>query len=277
MSDNPSDLAKAVIANRQQISILHEEQQREDKTTDDVVHQLEYDVYRPKIAALEKERDDKVAGVKALHDNAKKVRTEEIEQLSKVIDRVRTIFSVLRASNKDLNINDDDIHVRSGLKESLGLLYQDMHIQVKLFIVENGNPKNKFSLLAFGKTDINTWKPPYSYGLPTYENGWYSLKAGIATLPTVEEARQSAILSKARILKRLLDGYVEARDEFDGIKASYKMDDFERLFVQKCTNCDFRVSIFEDQLQKCPRCDKESMQRVLHPVDANVLIGLVGV
>lgn len=126
-------------------------------------HRLKYDIYRPQmdalrdaefkaIQAVEKDRDEKVAKMK-----------EDIKARQVVVDQVKRILTLFNVSSEDhahsnalyrYERHDEKGNYLSDARrvtiDPVGCLIDNAYLNIKVYLVENGKPKNKYCLYAVG-------------------------------------------------------------------------------------------------------------------------------
>lgn len=258
------ELVKQVIENQKQITVLSEERDQFAKANKEEITKLKWEIYRPKIQALENERDAKVEALSAKREAKAVEINKKIEEKSVIITKVERILTFLKLRSKDLDltIKDPDVKAyRDRHIESLGYIFTGKFLKIKLFIVENDKPKNKYSLIAVGRSlfDKEWIGLPYSYAVPTWEQGWFTLKVVIKDLPTIDELKQYLLKWKKSILNRYLGKYRTVYKEYKEVLESYKIEDFQELIKYRC-KCGFFYSINDvkhmniRETVKCTRC-----------------------
>ncbi len=259
-------LATQAIENLTRVKSLSGQIETIRQATNQERSRIHYDVYRAKIRELEHERDQMIEAVEVDSQAQINDRQAIIENLQTVIDHVSRILDFLRLdTTTDLSIADDDIkpydRYDHRLKESLGYFFYDDYLKVKLFIIENDKPKNKYSFIALGKCLFyeDLLKLPKSYGLPCYTNGFYGLETVIKDFPSVAEAKNWLNKNKAR-LNFLLGDYDRVKKDYQDTIQNYEVDDFQELLIAHC-QCGYYYTEFErhhisfrDNTIECPRC-----------------------
>lgn len=259
-------LAKEAIENLSKVKSLQGEIETISKATRDESYRLRYGIYRDKIRELEHERDQMIDAVDADSQGQINDREAVIENLQTVIRQVSRILEFLRLDTTlDLSIADDDVkpygRYNQRFKESLGYFINDDYLKVKLFIIENDKPKNKYSLIAVGKCLFHEelLKLPKTYGLPCYTQGFYSLESVIKDFPSLAETKDW--FGKHKVSLYDLKGkYDQVKKEYQEAMQNYKVADFHELLIAHCqcgyyyTEFERRNISFRDNTTECPRC-----------------------
>lgn len=257
------ELVEQYIENEKQIRDIRNRCDNLRKEAHTEVQRLKWDVYEQKIRALQDERDEKIRYLHKKKDEKIAEADKQIEGLHTTIARVDRIVMFLRVGIKDLTIADTDVKAyRDKHCESLGYIIDDDLLKIKLFIVENDKPKNKYSLVAVGKCAFNKdlCGLPYSYALPSHEEGWFSLKACIVDRPSIHELKMYLQKWRTTILSRLSGKYAETKSEYCKVLQTYKLEDFEALMKYRCGSCSFFYTAKEiskrsmHESVKCPKC-----------------------
>ncbi len=233
------EIANQAVENMATIKVLDEEIHSIREATRKEVARLEWDVYRPKIRALEDERDLKTKEVTQQGEAAQLAKNAEIVTLNEVVRHVLRLLAFLALDpHKNLDISDEDIQ------------FPTYH-------------SNKYSLVLLGKClfyeDLLQLERNYGASFHTIDR--YELEKVLRDFPSVEQAK--AWLEKNR--GKLLSGesriqYQEVKIAYDKAIQSYKVDDFQDLLLARC-ECGYFYSIWEDYIKRqekisCPRCNK---------------------
>jgi len=262
-------LVEQVQVNSRKIKTLEARDHALRDSTQQEVRRLTYDVYRPKIKQLEDERDRATRQVQSEYDLALDEGKREIEGLQVVINQVRRIFDFLRVEVKDLAIDDDDVKpYRDRAKESLGYLFDDDYLKIKLYIVENEKPKNKFSLIAMGRClfgeHLLKLRREYSTGVHTWHG--YNIEVSIRDMPSVAELQPwLADSRRQQLIIDLTGGYEKVKAEYLDVIEQHTPEEFKELMTDRCV-CGYFYTIFdnirrEDKPALCPRCGK-AMEKI---------------
>lgn len=258
-------LTTLATRNIEKVEALAIEQETLRKETEAETRRLMYDIYQPMIRGLENERDKKITDIKQQADFDYQQKRDRIIELNKPVHQVERILEFLRLDTKKcLTIKDDDIKTRNtDYKEAIGYYYKDEYLKAKLYIVENGKPKNKYSLVIFGKCLFHEGiiKLPRHYVSGCYTLDRYELEVSLRDFPAIDEAK--AWLEKVRDKLDILDTYQVVKQEYIETKAQYNRCQFKDFIVLKC-KCGFfyttfdissyRTGYFETDEVTCPRC-----------------------
>lgn len=276
------ELAKRALENRQRIDALHKEIRKAREATETETRRLLYDDYGPKIRTLEAERDAALSEVRKAGGEAVEVKEAIITTLSEPVHQVQRILEFLRLDTKqDLNITDEEVkqpeRYGKAYRENLGLVLDDPYLKVRLFILQNDKPVNKYMLALIGKClfDNGLGDRPllklgdhYSLSLASpYASAPQCILRESASAKDLQTWWESHGLSKVPWLK----DYLAVKAEYEHILAHYQVKDFHEFLTQTCPQCGYFNTIFESyylrrgEVMTCPR-DKTPMVEVAHEV-----------
>ncbi len=224
---------------------------------------LQYDLYQPKIKALEDERDQLMHGNMDAHEKERDQKQKEIDSLHVVVKQVKRIMDFLRVeTDKDLAINDDDVTASMGrTKVNLGYIFDEDFLKIKLFIAENGKPKNKFTLIAVGRCLFRSHllKLERGYGTGINTGFGLNLEVAIKDAPSVEELMTWQALPRAgEVFFALKGDYETIKAEYLDVIENHELHDFKELMTDLC-KCGYFYTIFDsvrrpDEITLCPGC-----------------------
>lgn len=270
--ESASDLIRQVSNSKLRIAVLQEEEHTRRKQHVDEEQRVKYDVYQPQIRDLEHKRDEEISQLGAAYEKLQQGTQSEIEQHVSVVKVVESILNFLRIRPAVDPIADDAIksHHVNGYAEALPHLFDTPHLKIRLFIVENGKPKNKYSLAALGNTSFqeSLLKLERSYGCDFYTVGniCFPLEVCLKDAPAVDALKAYLERTRPQILARLTGDYDGVEAEWEEVVASYKVEDFKDILVWRCGCGYFSTTLDDDYTQKnknCVRCGE-----ILHAVMA---------
>lgn len=232
------------------IKELSEARDKERDERDKKISNLKWDVYQKKIREIEQERDNAIQAVEETRDKIIAEKNQEIQAHYSVIKQAKRILAILSTNEaKSLTIGDDEVKVNEygtvSPGESLGYLLDDDYLKIKLFIITNNKPKNKYSLIAVGRSIFD--KPlieyPYSYGMNIADSYLgFVVKAVLKFAPAPDELKDWFKKHKDSILMNTLAEYQQVKQEYIATKQEYTTDDFKELITWTCPQCnDFRT------------------------------------
>ena len=218
---------------------------------------------RKKIRVLENERDERVEIIEgqlsAIWDKSR----AEIDDLHKAIDKVERVAYFLGVDlNGDLTIKNTEIKAyRDRCIENAGYIFDDLLLKIKVFIAENGKPKNRYTLTAFGRSVFGepAIKFPYSYGLPTYETGAFCLKTPIKCFPTIGGACAWLEKNRGGLFSGTIEAYRAVKKEHKEALDTYTIADLEPVMSHHCKKCGKfltrrQAESYSLRDDKCPEC-----------------------
>ncbi len=251
-----------ICENQNKIKELSANSENLRKSNDTERWHIKYDIYEPKIRALQSELNESITKL----DNETKTKqdqiTSNIKELNQVINQSKRIiqFLQLNVNNQDLTINDDNIIVRDNYriethKESLGVIFQDSGLLLKAYIISNKKPSNKYSLVVYGNC---VFYPAYDYDNPLLkiphdyiDNAYvskatYRIESSIKDMPTIADLKAWFDKNKSKILADFIKEYQTVKAEYEQIKQTYSLSDFEALKTWVCPECGKFYTIFDD-------------------------------
>jgi len=225
-----------------------------------------YDVYQKKIREVESERDKAIEDVRNKAHFEEEKRQEKIKELMKPVKQVERILEFMRQDTKgSIAVKDEDIHTRNGdYKEALGYYYKDDYLKAKLFIIENGKPKNKYSLVVYGKCSFSeaVLTLPRHFVNGAYTSGnRYNLEVSLRDFPSIAEAK--TWLERVGSKLDILEGYQAVKQEYIETKQAYSRRMFNEFIILRC-KCGYFFTTFDKRNYSsryfevdevtCPRC-----------------------
>lgn len=253
----PKITSAQVLSTKKLIEGLRAARDAEREARDEEIRHLKWDIYRKKIREIEEERDNAIRALEATRDKAIGEKDQEITAQRSVIQQVERILEILRVrETESLDISEDEVTTRDGTVESLGYLLDDEYLKIKLFIITNSKPKNKYSLIAVGRSIFGEplVKYPYDYGVDLlYAPRRFSILRTLNDAPTPEVLKDW--LKKRKDLAAATVGeYQRLKQEYVTTKQQYKTDDFKELILWTCPQCNNFKTIFEDRGRDVPQC-----------------------
>ena len=254
-----------ILAERAQVEKTNKLEHEAYDRKDSEIKSLTYDVYYNRIRDLERERDEALRTLAATHDAAIAKLKEKTIQHNKLVLQAQHILEILRVEkDKDLRIADGDIELnerRYGYepyKKDLGYLVNDALLKIKLFVLANPKPVNKYTLAVFGRS-------VFGEPLIKFPHGWldgvntfslhFAIETGLIDRATVLEIVAYVNKHKAELLKDTLEQYRELKAEYKVVTQTYTLEDFKDLLVWRCPQCNNFLSILDSWWDKdAPKC-----------------------
>lgn len=252
-----------ILETREVIEELSKARDGEREKRDKEIYHLKWDVYQEKIKRITEERDNAISAVEAIRDKAIAEKDHEIQAHYTLIQQARRILTILSANeNESLAIGDDEVKIRhygtDSQGESLGYLLDDDYLKIKLFIITNNKPKNRYSLIALGRSLFDDALIKYPDIYIDNLNDLYlrfRLRTILQFAPAPDELK--AWLAKhPMILKNTLEQYNQVKLEYIATKQEYKTDDFKELITWICPQCNNFRTIFDCETVGIPQCHR---------------------
>ena len=265
-----SELGKTAIENMARIKVLDKESQEIRDATEKKTYHLTYDVYQKKIRALEAKRNEEVAAIQEEGKTAEAVKNAEVVELNKPVLKLKRILGYLRLdTNKDLTIIDDDIQFsdrnKGYYKESLGYYLDDTYLKIKLFILQNDKPTNKYGLAAVGRClfyqEILNLPRHYIPCVYSKSPSFTELEFVVKDFPTIAGAKEWLKKNWARLFPDdFMFKYLEVKTDYQQTLRDYKISDFEEFLLARCVCGNFHTVwedyILREKIVTCNRCNK---------------------
>jgi hypothetical protein len=188
------------------------------------------------------------------------------EDLRKVQTELRNTIRLLRLNPYyDLGFTVSS----RGFKLELETAYEDSYMSLKAYIIENGKPKNAYSLVFLGKSlfswelGLRTDRSNYAHNVSTREN--LAISISLQDRPTCQELKTYYERNKAKLIKKALGNYQELKARYEDIKAKYELNDFVRLASWRCADCDFfyvEHEVSDYEAPSCPSCGGGKMSKI---------------
>lgn len=199
---------------------------------------MEDDIYRrQRELDDEKSRDNRV--LTNCLTSVQNTRKQNLEPLFKQANHVKRIIAMLRIAEtiqpvKD--IEDGEITTYHGeYLEWLNYAHKDDFLKIRLLITENRKPKNKYSLMAYGRCAFkadNLLMPVYSYGTPNLNDdhgGGFSVRLELGCFPSIDEIKKTVSKHSDKILKPYIAEFEALKAEYLKVTGIYKLSDFEQI------------------------------------------------
>jgi len=192
-------VSKLIKELTEKVSNLTEE--RQEKET-----KICYDIYQPKIKALEKEMVDKINELSLTTNEKVGAIKAEIKELNVVVQKVRRIFQlvqVVKDEEKDPKNLEVKVYFYSDRDEAgnytskrrevyfqpVKVLFDDEYRKINVYLVQTEKPVNKYALIIRGKSIFENYREliESSYGYVGRINGNASISVTVKEGKTEKE------------------------------------------------------------------------------------------
>ena len=275
-----------------EIRRLNDAIEKKAKERDLKEHHLKYDVYRPKIIALEKELSEETNKVATEFEAFKEKQEQEIAPNQKVIQGTKDILSLIETSfnlrhlsvelyayqDKDDQGNyyrdaNNNYERRQIFYTPIDTIAQDQYKNIQVFIVKTKKPTNKYALTIQGQsifkdeklTDILPRRNEYINGLNENTNIRFVLKKA----PSVEVLQEWYDKNKTRdLLKDFFIKHANLELEYEAARALFKSPEWKILYIENLR--DVQTHHGDDEYE-----DYTALIRTLpeNPKDMALLVG----
>ncbi len=263
------ELVQVVLANRRKLDEL--DRQRHDLLEREKAesYRITYDVYQPQIRELEAKRDREREALRAHTEAQESDISRQSTELMAVIKKVERILDFLKLdTTHSLDLTEIRTY-RDMYLDDLGFLLDDRYLKIKLYIVGNRKPTNKFSLAAVGKCFFHEelLKLPRGYGVDIHYD-WLSIEIVFKDGPTVAGLKEYLAKHKPNLLSYELKRYEEVKAAYEQAVQRYTVEDFTALLTDRCPKCGFFLSLFDSWARDangsvtCPR-DQTPMVKIM--------------
>jgi hypothetical protein len=218
-------------------------------------HHLKYDVYRPKITALENELFEETNKVTAEFNSFKKRQDQIAALVQKAIEGTKDVLSLIETSFnlKSLSVElsayrdkDDqgnyyrnakgDYERRQIFYTPIDTIAQDQYKDIQVFIVRTKKPTNKYALTIQGRsifkdeklTDILPRRNEYINGL--HENT--NIRLILKEASTIEALQKWYARNKAGLLKDFLIKHADFEVQYEAARAFFKSTEWKILYIE---------------------------------------------
>lgn len=195
---------------------------------------------------LDDEKNRRHAAITNKSKTAEAETKEALDPLLEQVKRVERIITLLRIAETIQPVEDiEDSHISTyhgEYLEWLGYFYKDDLLKLRLLITENRKPKNKYSLLAYGRcafsgfSDESLIRKIYEYGTPNLnerQGGRFTVRMELGSFASMRDAKAYAQRNANKPLKEFISDYEALKQEYLDITAKFRLSDFERITAEK--------------------------------------------
>jgi len=212
------------------------------------INHLKWEVYGEVIRQIENFRDRAIRELEERHVSLQADKAEEILPYSSIITQAERILAMLTLETEPITIGDDDVVTYGDAAESLGYLFDDDYLKIKLFIITNDRPKNKYSLIAVGRSIFGEplIKYPRDCGLRIKDfNTGFKLEAILSFAASTDELKKWLAKHRGDLLGSTLKDYQQVKRQYIAVKQEYTREDFKELITWTCPQCKNFRTIFD--------------------------------
>ena len=223
------------LENYKQIISIDGEIQKTDRLSSYKIDKI-YEKFIDIISNIKEQKDNITYDIESRKGN--KVNSLSAER-DKIYEKIKEVNGKIKFLKLQSKIEKEKLDFEGKIKsyndkdiECLGVLYHDKYIVLKIYIVENDKPVNKYSLVVYGKSKFpkEIIDYPYSYGLPTRDDTFCNIKTSVKDLPTKKELKEYLKRNKNRVLQDTIDRHKFVRDLYLETINKYSLKDFEDIF-----------------------------------------------
>jgi hypothetical protein len=237
------------------IKMLEAETESKKTKQNSLKHHLQYEVYQPKIRAIEKERDEALEKVTIDFNSFKAKQEELLKPNREVVRGIKECISLMRVDGtQDLTIEiysyrnkDEDGHYyrnAEGGYENRKIFYtpidtiiQDQYKNIQVFIVKNGKPTNRYTLTVQGKSIFHNLTFVTAKDWRCYVNGVIentNIRLHLKDAPTTEALQKWYDKNKANLLKDFfLAEHAQVEKRYEEAKELYKKTEWKILYLKQ--------------------------------------------
>ncbi len=235
------EMVEAYLKNQKEIARIGTEAGASEEAVRAEMQELGKEFYRRQDELNDEKRsrysvlNNKLMTVKADCKDALKPLWERVNQVERIIALLRIAETIQPVKD----IADSEVTTYHGeYLEWLGCLFKGDYLIIRLLITENKKPKNKYSLLAYGRCafeDTSLLRKFYEYGTPNLKDreGGFNVLHELGSFPSIHDAKTYAEKNSNKPLKQFIDDYVKLKAEYLEVTANYKLSDFEQITAQE--------------------------------------------
>ena len=218
-------------------------------------HHIQYEIYQPKIRALENKRDTEIKKVREELETFKAKQEEEKVPNQDIINETKEILSLMDLSLTSVNnalaievysYQDKDekgnyykdeygnYEKRKIIYKPIDTIVQDQYKNIQVFIVRNQKPVNKYTLTIQGISLLLNERRGKYYINGIRENS--NIRQTLKEAPTIEALQKWYNKNKAGLLKDFLVEHVKVEEMYEEAKALYKKIEWKVLFIETWRN-----------------------------------------
>jgi hypothetical protein len=218
--------------NTRQISIIESEQEKIEEEKSNAIRDIK-DRYDKTIDDLQRQKYTETSKISEEMSAIKKQNNEKIAELSDARKTLDRTILFLKASNEKQDTDKFEIrpYDRYSNEKYLEKIeeYHDECSTIRMYIVSNDRPKNKYSIIVAGKTILASEKilsRRYSYGVGVHDKDANMLTL-VRCFATIDEAKKYHSTHPIRnVLKDFFEEYDSVYKEYAEVCSKYSASDF---------------------------------------------------
>ena len=231
---NGIDLANQYRENKAKIAAVWDELKKFKDAKDAEISALNR-AYREKKWVLEDEErkaENKLKQDKEEREDVARFQVDALEGVVVLVDRILYFLKLkpdITWKEEVLKAYEEKELVR------LGALYQDEFLDMRLYVVENARPKNRYTLVVKGRCAFGAplgWEPSSILELPRGYVRMQDYGAGdnvesiLAHLPSIDDAEKYVAKHSKELMRNFLEKYQAVKQEYLEAIKNYKLEDF---------------------------------------------------
>lgn len=241
MTPETDGIIEGYLKNQAEIARIDAEADAAEAGVKAQMKELDDEMYR-KQRELDDEKSRKNMVLNNCLVSVQNTRKHNLEPLYEQMNRVKRIIALLRIAETIQpvrDIEDGEITTYHGeYLEWLEYLYNDEFLKIRCLITENRKPKNKYSLIAYGRYAFNDQKlhntrSVYSYGTPSLKDRDMEVRLELASCPSVQDAKTYSQKWSNKHLKQFIAEFEALKKEYLEVTGKYKLSDFEQITAQE--------------------------------------------
>ena len=255
----PRELIKQAKTAQERLNQLNKEDEELRDSTYQETRRIEFDVYGPQLRALNGKCYAEVRDLKAKEEKREREIREEYHTASAPIAWVKKVIAYLRLPRSAVSLLDEEVKCYHDKKVvPAGFLLNDNYMKLKVYIIENDKPTNKYSLVVLGRTtfvgeEFAKW--PRCYGLSL--QGSYAIERVIKDAPSISTLTSYLAKNQSEITKTTMGDYMTLKSEYLTVIQNYTIEDFKPLATFTCPDCGYFGTILDTYTERwCPVCLK---------------------
>lgn len=181
---------------------------------------------------LTKMEEKETKNIVAVYEKGEATIKQSIAEHSEIIAQVKRILAFKAIAKKPVDLSFEVKTYHSITIELIDTIKTSC-LELRVYIYENGKPKNKYALVVIGKSifgyNEKLGKFPRSYGLRLNDHG-ANICLAFKDSPTVESLKEYYDKNKAKLLRDFLTQQAELEKEYEAVQRDCNTPEWERLY-----------------------------------------------